>query len=132
MEELEMKHALRTVKAPPGFDQMVLARVRDIKTGARPVPGTSRPFGLRLSLAGGLAVLLAGFVLVNVFVLQKNGTQGDSSWAGLGQGQSQGRAVSVMDSVDYGREVRNISGDSSAVYILEQVSDNGTSGNIRY
>jgi len=132
MEELELRSALKKVKAPPGFEKMVLARVRDIKSGARPVPVMSRPFGLKLSLAGGLAALLAGFILINVFVLQKNGTQGDSSWAGLGQGQTQGRIVPVMDSVDYGREVRNISGDSSAVYILEQVSDNGTSGNIRY
>jgi hypothetical protein len=132
MEELELRHSLGKVNAPPGFERMVLARVRDIKSGTRPAPDSVRPFGLKLSLAGGLAALLAGFVLLNVFVLQKNGTQGDSSWAGLGPAQTQGRAVPVMDSVDYGREVRNISGDSSAVYILEQVSDNGTSGNIRY
>jgi len=132
MEEPELRPALRKVKAPPGFEKMVLARLRDIKSGATPVPGTPRAFGLRLSLAGGLAVLLAGFILVNVFVLQKNGNQGDSSLAVLGQGQTQGRVVPVMDSVDYGREVRNISGDSSTIYILEQVSDNGTSGTIRY
>jgi len=132
MEELELRPALRKVKAPPGFETVVLARVRDIKSGASPVPGKPRAFGLKLSLAGGLAALLAGFILINVFVLQKNGAQGDSSWTGLGQGQTQGRIVPVMDSVDYGREVRNISGDPSTVYILEQVSDNGTSGNIRY
>jgi hypothetical protein len=132
MAELELRNALDTVTAPPGFEQMVLARVRDIQSGARPAPGTFRALGLKLSLAGGLAALLAGFILVNVFVLQKNGTQGDPSLAGLGSGQTQGRIVPVMDSVDYGREVRSISGDSSAVYILEQVSDNGTSGPIRY
>ena len=129
MEELDLRHTLGKVTAPPGFEGMVLARVRDKKAGAAAVK--LRPSVLKLSLGGGLAALLTCLILVNIFVLRKNGTLETAS-LGAESGQTQAQIVPVMDTVDYGREVRTISGDSGAVYILEQVSDNGTYTDIRY
>lgn len=130
MEELDLRHTLNKVKAPPGFEGMVLARLHDVKSGARSIK--VRPVRPRLYWAGGLAALLVCLVLVNVVFLSRPGRVTSTSPAGFESGPAQGRVVPVMDSVDYGREVRNISGDTSTVYILEQVSDSGTYGNIRY
>jgi hypothetical protein len=130
MEELDLRHTLSKVKAPPGFERMVMTRLHDVKSGARLARVRSlRP---RLSWVAGAAALLACLVLVNVVFLTHPGRVPESSTAGLRSNQVQGQVVPVMDSVDYGREVRNVSGDPSTVYILEQVSDSGTYANIRY
>ncbi len=129
MGELDLRHTLGEVQAPPGFERMVLARVREIKAGARPAPGAIRPFRPRLAWAGGLAALLVCAVVFNFVVLPRGG---GVSQADLAPGGSSSQTVPVMDSVDYGREVNTVSGDASTVYILEQVSDSGTYGNIRY
>ena len=130
MEELDLRRAFKTVQAPPGFEQMVLSRLREVQAGAAAV--RTRPLGLRLALAGGLAALLASFVLINVFVLNPGGSPADLADNRPGQGTLQSGVVQVMDRVDYGREVRNISGDPNTIYILEQVSDNGTYADIIY
>lgn len=130
MGELDLRPMLSEVQAPPGFERMVLARVHEVKSGARPVRLRSlRP---RLSWALGVAALAAVLVLVNFMVLPRGGGPAVTPAASLTAGRAAEQAVPVMDSVDYGREVRSISGDSSTVYILEQVSDNGTSGTITY
>lgn len=130
MEELDLRHILGEVKAPPGFERTVLARLHDLKSGGRPAElGALRP---KLSWAAGLAAVLVCLVLVNVVFLPRSGRGTASSTAGFGSDQVQGQVVPVMDSVDYGREVRNVSGEPSTVYILEQVSDSGTYGNISY
>ncbi|MCJ7611322.1 MAG: hypothetical protein MUP19_03590 [Candidatus Aminicenantes bacterium] len=124
MEELDLRHAFKKVQAPPGFERMVLARLHEVKAGSAPVKARSLSF--KLTLAGGLAALLAGFVLINVFVFHQGGAPAGQAENAPGLGFAPGGVVQVMDSVDYGREVRNISGDPSTIYILEQVSDSGT------
>jgi hypothetical protein len=129
MEELDLRSNLTTVKAPPGFERMVLARLHETRSEKR--PALARSVKLRLGLAGGLAALLACFVLVGVFVLHLGGGKSGPAGGMLSEGQAPG-VVRVMDSADYGRELRNASGDPGTVYILEQVSDSGTYSDIVY
>ncbi len=127
MGELDLRHTLGEVQAPPGFERMVLARIHEIKAGTR--PAAVRSFRPKLAWAGALAALLVCAVVINFVVLPRGG---GVSQAALETGGGAGQTIPVMDSVDYGREVRTVSGDASTVYILEQVSDSGTYGNIRY
>jgi len=130
MEELDLRHAFKTVQAPAGFEQMVLSRIGEVQAGSAAV--RTRPLGFRLALAGGLAALLASFILINVFVLNPGGGPAGLADNRPGQGTPQSGVVQVVDRVDYGREVRNISGDPNTIYILEQVSDSGTYADIIY
>jgi len=127
MEELDLRHDLRMVQAPPGFERMVLARLHEVRAAS----GTAqtRPFSRKFALAGVMAALLAGFVMINVFVLRPGGGPAENAAA---LGSVPAGVVQVSDSIDYGREVRNISGDPSTIYILEQVSDSGTYADIIY
>jgi hypothetical protein len=132
MEELGLLKKLEKVKAPPNFEQIVMARVSLRKKSVG-----RRPAALRLSLAGAFATLVIAFVLLNVFVLQKKGPVGVSDMkkgvppaAEMVQSAA-GRIVPVIETLDYSTEVRSRSNGAKTIYLLEQVSDT-TSQEILY
>lgn len=132
MEELNLLEKLGKVKAPPDFERRVMDRLARLK-------GTKAPaaiFGLRLSLAGALTVLVIGFLLVNIFVFQKPGSlanQGGESGLDRSAVNSglKAEAIPVMESLNYSQEVRGLALERGAIYILENVSDK-TYQEIRY
>jgi len=124
MEEMDLLKKLEKVKAPPYFEQKVMARV-----SLRKKTEERRPVALRLSLAGAFATLLIAFVLLNIFVLQKKAPVGV---ADIKKGApaaaeivpaASGQIVSVIETLDYSSEVRSRSNEVQTIYLLEQVSD---------
>jgi hypothetical protein len=132
MEELNLLEKLGKVKAPPDFERRVMDRLAQLKSTKAP----AALFGLRLSLAGALTALVIGFLLVNIFVLQKPGTLADQSReSGLdrsaGNSRLKAEVIRVMEPLNYSQEVRGLASDRGAIYILENVSDK-TYQEIRY
>ncbi len=120
MDDIKLLGRLDRVTAPPDFDRRVLARVAERRATAAQ---TRRATVFRFSLAGATAALLVGFVVLNVFVLRPS-VSDDRAGAGLAAGLfDQAREVPVMETVNYGREIRSASREPGAVYILEQVSN---------
>jgi hypothetical protein len=120
MDDNNLLGRLDRVTAPPDFERSVLARVAERRASAAQ---THRAKVFRFSLAGATAALLVGFVVLNVFVLRPS-VSDDRAGAGVAAGlYDQARAVPVMETVNYGREVRSASREPGAVYILEQVSN---------
>ncbi len=132
MEEMDLLNKLEKVKAPPHFEQKVMARV-----SLRKKTEERRPAALRLSLAGAFATLLIAFVLLNVFVLRKKAPVGVVN---IEKGvpaateimpAASGQIVPVIETLDYSTEVRSRSDEAKTIYLLEQVSDT-TSQEILY
>lgn len=130
MEEMEILKKLETVKAPPDFEQKVMAQLSLRRRHLH-----RRRVGLRLSPAGAFALLLVGFILFNVLVLEKRrplsvsrseGPGGDIVAAGEISGP--GKAFPIIETLDYSLEVRNRSQEPEAIYLLEQVSDKALQG----
>jgi hypothetical protein len=132
MDELDLLRKLGKVNAPPDFEQKVMAQVSLRKRDLR-----SRRRAFRLSLAGGFASLLAIFVLLNVFVLQKKAPLGitdlkkDIAPASQKMQAAAGQVIPVIETLDYSTEVRSRSSEPQTIYLLEQVSDT-TSKDIKY
>jgi hypothetical protein len=127
MEELNLLEKLERIKAPPDFEQKVLNTLSERKEKRR-----LRVRNLRFSFAGAFAVLLACFVVLNVFVLQRKG-KGPTDASGLERGVPAGaekgetlRArdyLPIIEAVDYSGEIQRTSYESQTIYILEQVSE---------
>jgi hypothetical protein len=132
MEELGLLKKLEKVKAPPDFEQKVMAQVSLRKRNIR-----QKRTAFRLSLAGAFASLLAIFVLLNVFVLEKKAPLGvadgkkDSAAASEKAPTVSGQMIPVIETLDYSTEVRSRSYEPQTIYLLEQVSDT-TSKEIKY
>lgn len=132
MAELGLLKKLEKVKAPPDFEQKIMARVSLQKRSLGP-----KRTAFRLSLAGAFATLLIVFVLLNVFVLQKKSPVGVADLKKEVPAASEivqtksGQIISVIETLDYSTEVRSRSFEPRMVYLLEQVSDT-TSKEIRY
>jgi hypothetical protein len=124
MDEIELLKKLDRVKAPADFELKVMARVSLEKKGLE-----RKRTAFRLSLAGAFASLLAVFVLLNVFVLQKKVPVGTAAANESAVSVSQrakgpaGETVSVIETLDYSTEVRGRSPEPQTVYLLEQVSE---------
>lgn len=131
MEEFNLLKKLERVKAPPDFEQKVLAqlslRKRQVKVRH-----------LRVSLAGAFSAIIILFVVINLFILpgktpisfikQEKGISASSQDRELTR---QREFIPIIESVDYRREIQSNSREPSTIYILEQVSDE-TSAEIRY
>jgi hypothetical protein len=118
MEDISLLRKLERVTAPSDFEQRVLthlARKRASAARARRVQV------FRYSLAGAAAALLVCFLVLNVFVLRTGGPA-DSAGPLAQDDQNRSGVLPVMETVDYGREVRSASYGPRAVYILENVS----------
>ncbi len=125
MEELNLLEKLERVKAPPDFEQKVLYLLSERKEKRR-----LRVRNLRLSFAGGFAVLLVCFIVLNVFVLQRKGPTDISGLErGVTAGAKRGETLRardylpIIEAVDYSREIQRPSYESQTIYILERVSE---------
>jgi len=129
MEEFDLLKKLGRVKAPPDFEQKVMAQL-----ALRKERKSHRLKYFRLSfvsLAGAVAAALI-IVCLNVFVLQK---KGPLKLEGLKEKEDvptafqaeknliPREAIAIIESVDYSHEVRSLSDEPETIYILEQVSD---------
>jgi hypothetical protein len=129
MDEMSILKKLETVKAPPGFEQSVMAALSLRVRGER-----RRRSALRLSLAGSFAALLAAFVLFNVLVPRQklpvvgSAVKGAAPAAETISPGAVGRPVPVIETFDYASEMRSRSAEPQAVYLLEQVSDTTSKG----
>ncbi|MFP4082583.1 MAG: hypothetical protein ACLFVG_07475 [Candidatus Aminicenantes bacterium] len=130
MEEFNVLKNLDRVKAPPGFEQKMMAQLSVQKRQIK-----ARHF--RLSLAGAFSAVVVLLVVVDFFIFPQKGL---IRWVGLEKGTSdiEGREmiresdyIPIIESVDYSGEIRSISQEPSTIYILEQVSDE-TSAYIKY
>jgi hypothetical protein len=131
MEGYDLISKLDKVKAPPDFEEGVLARLQpERRARAR------RRTSLRLALAGATAAFLAGYVGVNMFVLDKRAPSAvadaakrgvvlkSESPAGPEVGERRSNPpIQVLEKFDYSQEFRNVSYEPRTVYILEQVSE---------
>jgi hypothetical protein len=125
MSEWDIFKNLDTVKAPPDFEQKVMARLSLRKRMDR-----RRRVALRWSMAGSFVALSAVALLLNVFIFE---TKGPSAVAGRGKGPAVSSAfveraadqmtVPIIETLDYRTEVRGRSSDSETIYLLEQISD---------
>jgi hypothetical protein len=124
MDELSLLKKLQRVKAPPDFEQRVLARLPLERQAA----GRRWPV-LGLSLAGAFASLLAVFIGLNVFVLRQQAPVAASKIeAGAVRAAAQQQLIPVIETFDYGAEFRSPAPDSGTIYLLEQVSDTAPRG----
>lgn len=131
MEEFNLLEKLERVKAPPDFEQKIMAQLslrrRQFRTRQ-----------LRLSLAGAFSAIVVLFIVINVFVLPERGL---IRYVGLDKDMSTslqerdrlgGREfIPIIEPVDYTREIRSISREPSTIYILEQISDE-TSAELKF
>lgn len=117
MEERNIFDRLERVGAPEGFEGRVLTELfRRKKRRAHAL------LIYRYAFAGGAAVLLATFVLVNVLVLRNPGGVSVAG-KGMASGPVAAEAVEVIETMDYSTEVHNAAYEPRTVYILEQVSE---------
>ncbi len=125
---------LERVKAPPDFEQKIMAQLSLRKRRKRRIKY------LRPSLAGAFSAALVFFIAVNVFILPKKGPlevadlekglASASTFQGGGEPRN-GETIAIIEAADYAGEIQSASWEPQAIYILEQVSD-GTSTKIKY
>lgn len=132
MEELNLLERLERVQAPPGFERGVLEEL-----AARRTKKTRRERVFRFSFAGATAFLLVGFIVLNVFFLERKSTSvvsglskqassllaRESRLLEKSKGPVSAETVPLIESVDYGYEVRSASSGPQAIYLLEQVTE---------
>jgi hypothetical protein len=125
---------LERVKAPPDFEQKILAQLALRKRKKLRVKY------LRLSLAGAFSAALVFFIVVNFFILPKKGPVGvadlEKSLASPSTFQrtvepKKGETIPIIEAVDYSGEIQSVSRQNQTIYILEQVSES-TSPKIKY
>ncbi|NIM59445.1 MAG: hypothetical protein GTO16_10965 [Candidatus Aminicenantes bacterium] len=134
MDVPDLLKKLERVKAPPDFEQKILAQLSLRKRRKL------RAKQLRLSLAGAFSAALVLFVVVNVFILPKKGAvdvadfeKGLISPSTFQRGEEPGRGetIPIIEAVDYAGEIQSASRDPQTIYILEQVSES-THTKIKY
>ena len=124
MSEMDILKKLDTVKAPPGFEQQVMARLSLRKRLER------RRTTLRWSLAGSLASLAVVFVLLSTVVFRDRAPVGVADRgaesrpaASFVQRAAAERTIPIIETLDYTTEIRSRSPEPQTIYLLEQVSD---------
>jgi hypothetical protein len=135
MSEWDIFKQLDIVKAPPDFEQKVMAQLSLRKRLER-----RRRVVRRWSMAGTFASLAAVVVLLNVFVFQGRGPSTVAEKKGKGpapasssliQPAAAERTVPIIETLDYRTEMRGASSEPETIYLLEQISDTTPRG-IRY
>ncbi|MGB7295431.1 MAG: hypothetical protein WBC70_07560 [Candidatus Aminicenantales bacterium] len=133
MSEMDILKKLAEVKAPPGFEQQVIARLSLRKRLER-----RKRTALRWSLAGSLASLTVVFVVLSTVVFRDRGPLGIAGRgadarpsSSLVRDAAAERAIPIIETLDYTTEFRRRSLEPETIYLLEQVSDT-TSREIKY
>jgi hypothetical protein len=133
MSEWDIFKGLDTVKAPPDFEQKVMARLSLRKRAER-----RRRVILRWSMAGSFASLAAVVVLLNIFVFQGRSPSSIAergkdiaSASSIVQHAADEHTIPIIETLDYRTEMRSRSSDPETIYLLEQISDT-TPREIRY
>lgn len=131
MEEFNILNKLEKVKAPPDFEQKVLAQ---LSLRRRQI----RARTLRLSLAGAFSAIVVFLLVINFFFFPGKGLvsltdleKEQSPLFSRGERLAPSEYIPIIEAVDYQGEVRSVSRDPATIYILEQVSDE-TSTDIMY
>ena len=125
MSEMDVWKRLDTVKAPPGFEQQVMARLSLRKRQER-----RRRVALRWSLAGSVASLAVVFALLGTHVfrnqppseLADRGADMRPSGMMIRQAAAD-QTIPVIETLDYTTEIRSRSTEPETIYLLEEVSD---------
>ena len=133
MDELSVLKKLDRVKAPPDFEQRVLAQL-SLRKRKR-----VRARTLSLSLAGAFSAVLVLFVVFSVFIIPEKSpvSIADVEKESLSPALKTEEAprpsptIPIIEAVDYGQEVRSLSKEPRTIYLLEQVSDE-VSSSIKY
>jgi hypothetical protein len=130
MEGHEPLGKMNRVKAPPDFEDRVLARLGEARLAR-----ARKQAAFRYAFAGSAAVLLVGFVLL---YRPSVGRRAEQTAARPGRSEIAVQPVSfpltareegtrtylpVLETVDYSSEFRSASYEPRTVYILEQVSE---------
>ncbi len=132
MEELNPLEIMKRVQAPPGFERRVLAEL-----AVRRGKNARRRRTWRYSLAGATAIIVVGFITLNVFVLRKqtpavisgldkrvsSPQARESMPSKMFKGQAPADTIPIIESVDYSGEVRSTSQEPRTIYLLEQVTE---------
>jgi hypothetical protein len=133
MTEWDIMKRLDRVKAPPDFEQKVMAQLAFRKRAER-----RRRAVLRWSMAGSFASLAAVAILLNVLVFQGRTPPGVAgrgkdvaSASSLIQKAAAEQTIRIIETLDYRSEMRSRSTEPETVYLLEQVSDTTPRG-IKY
>ena len=116
MDDAKAWKGLARVAAPEDFEDRVL-RELDRRRRARPQERRVRLF--KWALSGSAAALLAFFIILNFVVPGKE----PRTAGGYAVSAAEPSAIPVMETIDYGREIRAGSTDAEAVYLQEQISD---------
>ena len=132
MDELNLFEKLERVKAPPDFEQKILAQLSLRKRKKL------RLKQLRFSLGGAFSAALVFFIVMNFFILPKKSSvefadleRGFSSAFQRGEELRRRETIPIIEAVDYTGEVQTISREPQTIYILEQVREE-TSTEIKY
>jgi hypothetical protein len=132
MEGHEALVRMTKVKAPAGFEEVVLARL----PAARRERAKARRAAYRYAFAGSAALLLVGFLVFSpsqperesVLTFAEREALSATPTAGKALSSAdRGRTVPVFETMDYASEFRNVSRQPQTVYILEQVSESVSS-----
>jgi hypothetical protein len=132
MKELNPLEKMQRVQAPLGFERRVLAEL-----AVRKEKNVRRRRTWRFSLAGATAIVLVGFITLNVFVLKKQTPAvisgldkrvslpqaRESMPSKMFQRQAPADTIPIIEPVDYSGEVRSTSQEPRTIYILEQVTE---------
>ncbi len=118
MDDISQLGHLNRIVAPPDFEERLMARLAERRLS---LPRERRMRVYRFSLAGAAAALFAVFIGLNVFLSPKGNPAEFARGDGSGR-EGIRRALPIMETMDYGGEVRSASSEPRPVYILEQVS----------
>lgn len=123
MEAYELLKQLEIVKAPPNFEQKLLAQLSLRKRKQ------VRQKTMRYSFAGAFAGVFVLLLVINFLILPGRGpvpySAGERSALSeldLGGRLAAGDTIPITETVDYSSEIRTLSNEVPTVYILEQVS----------
>ncbi len=121
MQEFDLLTHTKTVEAPPGFEQRVMAHLAERKQQRRRI----RRYGF--SAATAAASVLVVIAVLNFLVLPQ---RSPDRMAALEkeispdfQSPVQITTIPITEALDFAGEIRQVSQQPRTIYILEQVSD---------
>lgn len=119
MEDFNLLGKINRVTAPADFERQVMER---LAARRRELPQVRRLMTVRYSLAGAAAFLLVGFIVMNMFVLEK-GPHSEVTGQKTSGAIAPRDSIQITERVRYAPEIRRASSEPRTAYVLEQVSD---------